>query len=199
MLVAIGIFLSVMVIAVGSLISIIDANRRSQAIKNVVDNVTFAIETISRDMRSGTDYECLFPSSPASTIINGNCKDGGTEISYKSSDGISTIYYRYVSTENVVPGEGNIQECVGNGSGGECSMSNPTIWQSMTAPTSVVNITNATFYVLGVGTTGGTFDSVQPRVIITAEGVITDNKTKKQTSFNLQTTASQRTRQTFNN
>ncbi len=186
MLVAIGIFLSVMVVAVGSLISIIDANRRSQAIKNVVDNVTFAIENISRDMRNGTDYKCLVSSGG---IDNGNCENGGTEISYTPSGGVGSIHYRYVPTDSVVVGEGNIQKCIDNGGG--CLN-----WQSMTAPTSIVNITNMTFYVLGVGITGGTPTSLQPRVIITAVGLISD-KYGKQTNFNLQTTASQRTRRTF--
>jgi len=183
MLVSMGIFLSVMVVAVTSLLSIIDANRRSQSIKNVVDNVTFAIENISRDMRNGTDYRCLVS---IGGIDNGNCKSGGTEISYTPSGGAGTIHYRFVS--DPVVGEGNIQKCTDTGSG--CSNN----WQSMTAPISVVDITNMTFYVLGVGTVGGTTASLQPRVIITAEGIITD-KDGKQTNFNLQTTASQRTRQ----
>ena len=186
MLVAIGIFLSVMVVAVGSLISIIDANKRSQRIKNVVDNVTFAIENISRDMRNGTDYRCIV--SSGDTDGNVNCTNGGREVSYTPSGGVGSIHYRYVPTDRVEDGEGNIQKCVD--SGGICG------WKSMTAPTSVVNITNMTFYVLGVGTTGGTLTSLQPRVIITAQGVIIDRE-GKQINFNLQTTASQRTRKTF--
>src|ERR1035437_536037 len=58
MLVAVGIFMSIMTIAISSLISIIGANKKAQAIKSTIDSVTFAVENISRDMRMGIDYEC---------------------------------------------------------------------------------------------------------------------------------------------
>jgi prepilin-type N-terminal cleavage/methylation domain-containing protein len=187
MLVSVAIFLSVMIIAVGSLISIINANRKSQGIKSVVDNVTFAIESISRDTRNGTNYKCLGSNADADF----NCSSGGPEVSYLPSGGANLVHYRFKSL-GLAFGEGNIQKCIETGAASGCD-SNSSNWQSMTAPT--VNITNMVFYVLGLGKPGGVgqTDGRQPRVIITAQGVITD-KDGTQTSFNLQTTASERAR-----
>ena len=58
MLVAVGIFMSIMTIAISSLISIIAANKKAQSIKSTIDSVTFAVENISRDMRVGSYYQC---------------------------------------------------------------------------------------------------------------------------------------------
>ena len=70
MLVAIAVFMSVMVVAIGALMSIINANKKNQAIKSVVDNVTFALDSISRDMRSGINYKC---SPDGSSYTSDNC------------------------------------------------------------------------------------------------------------------------------
>jgi predicted methyltransferase MtxX (methanogen marker protein 4) len=56
----------------------------------------------------------------------------------------------------------------------------------MTAPTSVVLIRNMRFYVIGVDD-----PAKQPRVIITVDG-IAGNRENLKTTFNLQTTVSQR-------
>ncbi len=177
MLVAIAVFMSVMVVAVGALMSIINANKKNQAIKSVVDNVTFALDNISRDMRSGTNYSC---STDGGINYIGNCSGagGGNSVRYKSGDGTATIYYKFVS--NPAFGYGNIQKCTDSGSG--C-----VSWQSMTAPTSTVNITNTIFYVLGTGDV-----TKQPRVLITTEGKIATRKGIA--SFTLQSTVSQRSR-----
>ncbi len=183
MLVAIAVFMSVMVVAVGALMSIINANKKNQAIKNVVDNVTFALDSISRDMRSGMNYKC---STDGSSYTTDNCINNATNgvnyIQYTMPDKITNVYYRFLLNSNpqLILGYGNIQKCLGSG----CPSIN---WQSMTAPTSTVNVKNMKFYVLGIGDIAR-----QPRVIITAQGsVITKSGTA---DFSLQTTVSQRSR-----
>jgi type II secretory pathway pseudopilin PulG len=187
MLVSIAVFMSVMTVAVSSLISIINVNRKTQEIKSVVDNVTFAIDTISRNVRIGTKYSC-------STNV------GGTYIGdYSADDKCKNFQYRKSSAEYVqyqfvaspATGEGNIQRRICSGDNSGC----PTTWQSMTAPTDIVKITNMTFYVIGAGTESlPAAQRKQPRLIITVEGVIVESNGTK-TSFSLQTTASQRSRQ----
>ena len=179
MLVSIAVFMSVMVVAVSSLLSIIDANKKAQNIKSVIDNVTFAVESISRDMRVGTNYQCSL-SATSLDFATGCGTSGGKAIQY--SNGVDTIQYRYVNGANLLStdGGGNIQK----------RTIPDTTWYSMTAPTSTVNITNMSFYVLG------TSAGQQPRVIITAEGQIINKNTT--TEFNLQTTASERARQLGN-
>jgi type II secretory pathway pseudopilin PulG len=178
MLVSIAVFMVVMTVAVGSLVSIIDANRKAQAIKNVVNNINFALESISKDMRMGTDYSCYLNSSYV-----GDCSDLGIGVKYKSPKG-NYVHYRFV--KNPSDGQGNVQRCV-EGASVNCPTSG---WESLTAPTENINITNMNFYVFGSSKT----DSLQPKVLITLEGVAGTKDTIK-TVFNLQTTVTQRARE----
>ena len=52
-------FIVVMLIAVGSLLSIIDASRKAQAQKEVLNNLNFAIEGLARTARVGSTYHCV--------------------------------------------------------------------------------------------------------------------------------------------
>jgi len=200
MLVAIAVFMIVMTAAVGSLISIIDANRKAQSIKNVVNNINFAIESISKDMRVGTKFFCYDGSS---YTLDGNCPlDGGTGVKYTSgrdrdtAGGNDVVHYRFFQNP-IIADAGNIQRCI-EISGNNCS--NPPVpgnangWESLTAPTSNVNITNMRFYVLGKGTNGIGYpvaSKKQPRVLMTLEGTAGSKESIK-TTFNMQTTVSQR-------
>jgi type II secretory pathway pseudopilin PulG len=184
MLVAIAVFMSVMVVAVTALISIVNANRKSQAIKSVVDNVTFAIDSISRDMRSGTDYRCGDLSSSGLLSDGSDCGNGSGGIQYKNPDNTFT-QYRFVSTEESPIANIQKRSCTPN-----CAS-----WLAMTAPISNVNITNMTFYVLGSETSLSARGSRrQPRAIITLEGVAGDDTKGTKTTFQIQTTVSQSVR-----
>lgn len=182
MLVSIAVFMVVMTIAVGSLVSIVDANRKAQAIKNVINNINFAIESISKDMRMGKNYSCY-----DGTDYVGDCLTGGNQIRYKNKEN-KWVHYRYVDTSVILSDignedAGNIQKCVKDDEGDSCSSS----WQSITAPTYNVNITNMRFYVTGTALS----DSEQPKVVIVLEGVAGTKKEIK-TDFNMQTSISQR-------
>ncbi|MCL5782023.1 MAG: type II secretion system GspH family protein [Patescibacteria group bacterium] len=58
MLVSLGIFTVVAVIAVGSLVKITDLNRRTQALQSAMNNMNFVTEAMTREMRVGTKYFC---------------------------------------------------------------------------------------------------------------------------------------------
>jgi len=51
MLVAVSLFVFVMLIGVGVLLSIIDANRKARALSSVMNNLNFALESMSRNIR----------------------------------------------------------------------------------------------------------------------------------------------------
>lgn len=57
-MVAIAIFSVVMVIVIGALLSLNDANKKAQALRAVVDNLNFAIEDMSRKLKTGKDFRC---------------------------------------------------------------------------------------------------------------------------------------------
>ena len=75
MLVSISVFMVVMTVAAGSLLSIIDANGKAQSLKSAVNNLNFAIGSMAKEIRVGTDYKC----------DNSDCSLGADNINFTSS------------------------------------------------------------------------------------------------------------------
>jgi prepilin-type N-terminal cleavage/methylation domain-containing protein len=63
MIVSLAIFAVVAVVALGALIKIIDANNKAQTLQSAMTNVSFGLETMSRELRVGTEYDCQNSSS----------------------------------------------------------------------------------------------------------------------------------------
>lgn len=63
MIVSLGIFSLVAVVAVGSLVRITGLNRRAQSLQSAMDNVSFALESMTRNMRYGIGFQCTRDSS----------------------------------------------------------------------------------------------------------------------------------------
>jgi len=183
MLVAIGIFMSIMTIAISSLISIMGSTKKAQAIKSTIDSVTFAIENISRDMRVGTDYDCS-PSVPSSR----DCTTGGREIQYVNSNGQSITYQFSTSTTSTGAPLSKLVKVAGSPCSTNCSV-------DLISEDADVYIDNMTFYVIGSDNESNSdmTQKTQPRVIITVSGSVSV-KGSANTSFNLQTNISQRAR-----
>ena len=59
MIVALGIFSIVAVIAVGSLVKISSLNRASQSMQAALNNSNYILESISREMRFAKEYHCI--------------------------------------------------------------------------------------------------------------------------------------------
>ncbi|MBC8464839.1 MAG: prepilin-type N-terminal cleavage/methylation domain-containing protein [Parcubacteria group bacterium] len=101
MIVSVAIFATVVLIAVGALLSIIAVNRKANELRVVMENLNFAIESIARGVRTGTDYGC--------TVVSGNCNDGNqlyfidqtsNNVRYTLTDGLIT---RQVGGGDTVP------------------------------------------------------------------------------------------------
>ncbi len=58
MIVSLGIFTVVALIAIGAFLKITDANKKSQSLKTAINNLNFALESMSREMRVGANYYC---------------------------------------------------------------------------------------------------------------------------------------------
>ncbi len=58
MMVSVSIFLIVMVISLGAVLSIVDGNKKVQAINSVSNNLNTAIESMVRDIKTGYAYVC---------------------------------------------------------------------------------------------------------------------------------------------
>lgn len=175
MLVAAALFSGVMIIAVGALLALVDANRKAQAINSVMNNLNFALENMSRNIRVGSTYHCEVTNSvPADVDVPKDCSNGGLLFAFESSSGdtgtkTDQIVYRINGTRLEKSEEGGATGTFIN----------------ITAPE--VSIDNFSFYVDGTSLA----DNMQPRVVITLQGSAGETA-KVRTEFNLQTTVSQR-------
>lgn len=84
MLVSVTLFSTIMIVAVGALLSIVEGNRKAQSYRTVVDSFDFALENIVRNIRLGSGY------STSGSSCGGGA--GWTEISFTSFDGRGFTY-----------------------------------------------------------------------------------------------------------
>ncbi len=173
MIVAVAVFSIVMTVSVGALLALVDANRKAQSLKSVIDNLNFAVENMSRNIRVGTRYHCDASVFPTGAIdAPQNCPAGGALLAFEAHDGDPSsssdqVVYRF------------------RGSSIERSLDGGTSFLPITAPE--VSISNLTFYLTGASGS----DSIQPLVTITMHGTAGVND-RTRTEFNLQVTVSQR-------
>ena len=176
MLVAIFVFTIVMVISTGAILSVLDANRKTQSVQLVVDNVDFAVESMTRTLRTGSSYHCDIS---AGTIINPrNCKNGADSIVFEEAkkdpnNPNDNYVYRLNTTTKQI----------------ERSTNSGSSFVPITA--SNVEITGLTFYVVDAE---DPTDQTQPRIIISVRGKAGGADVRSSSVFNLQTTVSQRLR-----
>ncbi len=165
MIVSLGIFSLVMVVVTGAYLTLISLDRQSRAQNQLVATLSFAVESMARSMRTGTEYKC----DTSSAVPNCPGGDGGTSISFKNSEGEIIIYRKKT--------DGTIGQCTGS-----CTDATAI---ALTDPR--ISIDTLKFYVRGVGVG----DGVQPQVTMIITGSMeTDEGTS--TNFTIQTGATQR-------
>lgn len=162
-IVSIGLFVSVVTISVGSLISLTDAQRRAQAFREVMDNLDFAMENISRGLRVGGIYHC---GAGGGITLPQDCPGGDDYLAFADSNGGTTIFRLQ---------DGTIERSTDGGA----------TFLDMTSPN--VLIDRLDFFVNG--TAPG--DGVQPSVHIVVGGFIALPKGNT-TRFDLQTFVTER-------
>lgn len=173
MLVAIFVFIIVMVISMGAILSTLDANRKTQTVQVVIDNVDFALEGMARTLRTGMTYHCDI--TQGTKTEPRNCLTGADSIVFEHARGsFSDSADNYVYKLDV--GRKQIMRSTDSGA------------TFMPVSATNVEITNLTFYVMD----SGTADSNQPRIVISLRGRAGVEKIRTKTEFNLQTIVTQR-------
>lgn len=167
LMVAVSVFTVIMVISMGSILSVIDANRKSQTLRSVMDNLNYTMEAMTRTIRFGTTYHCDITQGVVSTPRD--CGGAGSSsIAVTSSLG-TQIIYKLVN--------GRIVRTIG------------VTDQYLTGTD--ITITNLTFRVYGSGAYSNGADLYQPEAIIVIGGYVGTKPTSRST-FTIQTTVSQR-------
>jgi len=110
MIVSIAIFMVVAVVAVGSLVRIVALNRQAQALQSSVNNISFSLDSMSRELRQSAKIACQ-PSYNGAQIndpstITSDCENmhaGQNQLivfqtnktAPKSGGGTCNLYYAY--------------------------------------------------------------------------------------------------------
>lgn len=84
LMIAIGLFSIIMMLASGAYLMMIGLNRQAQSISTGIDNLSFALESMTRNIRTGSDYSC--------GASGGDCVDGDTSFSFKNQKGETVVY-----------------------------------------------------------------------------------------------------------
>ena len=83
LIVASGLFALIMTMISGAYLVMIGVTRHTQGMVSGIDNLSFAIETMARDIRTGYAYACNG---------SGDCPGGGSSFSFTNSAGQSVSY-----------------------------------------------------------------------------------------------------------
>lgn len=168
MIVAVGLFAIVMTVCTDVLLSLVNANRKAQALQLVMNNLNISLDGMVRSVREGTVYHC--GTGGGANMSPADCTNGDTTFAFEPyGNRTSDQPWIYTFTN------GRIYKSI-NGL--------PAI--PITAPE--VSIDDMRFYV--VGSTVG--DSTQPRVLIEIKGSAGTAGTSARTTFHIEATAVQR-------
>lgn len=83
LIVAMGLFSFVMLLSSGAYLLMIGLNRQAQGIATGIDNLSFAVETMARDIRTGSNYNCGGL---------GDCPNGANSFSFRNAGGVDVSY-----------------------------------------------------------------------------------------------------------
>lgn len=184
LLVSISLFTIVLTMAVACLLVLVEANARAQNMNTVMTNLNFALDSMTREIRTGRSYYCANTSANTNLAVDAvqDCTTGSAQFlsfveggeSITEGAGSPRIAFRYNTDSN---GRGFIERRVGTGS-----------WFPITS--SNINITDMYFYVTD-STSAYDDNFIQPSVTIYLEGY-SGEVASAESSFALQTTVAKR-------
>lgn len=181
MLVSVAIFSVVMVVALGALLSLSEANRRAELFSQATNNFNSSIDSMTRAIRTGSQYHC---GTGTLSALQDCPSTHGTQFAFLPSGASQITVYRYNSG---VGCPNNVAGCILR------SQDGGSTYAAITSPDIV--ITSLKFYVIGapqgVQTIGAQSLSVQPKVEILINGYVTV-KGGVTSMFNVQTSVTQR-------
>ncbi len=169
LMVSVSIFIIVMTISTGSILSVFDANRKTQSLRSVMDNLNFSLESMTRTIRFGTNYHCDDAVTPPPYTSPNDCLLGAPSIIVTDSDNNQVRYFLNANQ----------------------------IWRSINSGaaspmTSLdMSIQSLSFRVIGSLPYSDGANLFQPEVIIVIKGYASGMKIGLESSFNLETTVSQ--------
>lgn len=170
LMVATSLFVAVVLFTMGSLFDLLDKTKNSRALRFAMDNVNFAMESMTRSIRMGTNFLCLDSGLvPTNTALKGDCINGGTLISFVPQNKDYRVSYKLSSRPDETH---TLQRCVAS--------------VCVDIVSNDVNIKNLKFVVTG----SADGDGMQSKAYIMMKGEVLVKDVAN--SFAVQTLASQR-------
>ena len=195
LVVSLGVFIAVMTIGLGAVLQMFGVNQKSQSLKAIMNNLNFALDSMAREIVvakiADTDAYGSSLRCGSSTPVGQpqDCPDGGSYLSFCSSEGNAIAYRFSVADEVWAPDVGFIERRVSENSDCPASFTGTDEWERITSPE--VDIENLKFYVTGSGDED-LLPGKQPKVLLIVEGEA-GKKDDVKSKFEVQTTLSQRT------
>lgn len=181
LLVSLSVFSIVMTISIGTILIMIDINAKAQALFTSTTNVSFALDNITREIRTGYHYYCSNSISDNNPYVRigedavRECTSGRFIYLTRGKDGVRTGYDLYETAEGI----GSLRQW----------SQDHNNWIQLTSPADI-DIDAFTVSVTGVQT-GEDGDDTQPAVHIYIRGKL-NNGLDVATDFELETTVVQR-------
>jgi len=192
-MIAVSLFLIIIIIGMGALVNANFLHQKSQNMRSIIDNLSFVMEDISRNLRTGYNYRCITNNSDlnnTNTIATAQSGNSCGGIAFEYQNGIP---YEYDSNGVLIDRHGEDQwvyylgNC--NGKDGICkSVKGATSGSfiQLVPDEVIMTMSDSSFTVTGA--VSG--DSLQPFVTIKLVGSI--NSKGIISPFSLQTSVSQR-------
>ena len=172
MVISLGIFSVLVVLAIGVVISVSRAQTNAAADQAILDNVRFGLELITKELRTGVNYNV------SSSPVCGGAP--GTEIHFSATSGSRVYYLQGTTIMRATADAANPNQCYGQPL---------NIFVPFTAP----EITTEKLGFRVRGANPGPDDG-QPTITVSIQVSMINSKTNQKTGLNLQTTVVQRQR-----
>ncbi len=179
MIISVSIFVVIMLMIVGALISLDNAARKARTVRLVTDNLSAAVDSMSRNIRMGATFHCGCEVNAAAYATPKDCAftdDLG-------NGGQACFAFESQKGDIANPADQIVYQLSGNHI--QRSVDGGTTFLDLTAPE--LNVTDLRFFVYG-----STVNQDQPLVTMLMRGVA-GMTVKDMTNFNIQTTISGRT------
>ena len=198
MIVSVGLFAVVMLICVAALLSLVDANKKAQAIQSVMNNLNVAVDGMVRSVRMGTNYHCGTDQSVTSGLPTPrDCGyPGESFFQFEPLHDCTAQGTNCDANGNVPPTSYYYQaDTIGGKPVGRLYRSTDGLQGiAITAPE--VSIDSVKFFVTGSCPARAGYsctpDNIQPKVLIDIKGRAGATKATIHTTFHIQATAVQR-------
>lgn len=184
LMVSLSLFVIVVLAVIGSLYSVNRASQKAASMRTVLDNLNFAMDAMSRSIKTGHHLWCQPPENGVYSITdNHNCPMGSGQ-AHDSLQLVNTLGQKEIVQFRLDTDRKEIQKRT------RVSETQPWgDWIAMTTPQ--ISVETLSFYVDGANIAQGNNDFLQPSVIIVVKGSVTANDGEI-IPFSLQTVASQR-------